>query len=184
MMNRRQALVAMIHALGLAGVSSVFGVSAQADQQPTKADKWLLSDSQVRLLVEVADTILPTTENSPGARAAGIGAFFQEMVSDYYSAEEQRIFLTGLQALQNQVVAAGYQSFEAMDVAQREALLLVLEDNADATYYRMIKQLTVWGYFSSEVGVKQALRFAPIPGRYDGSVKIQPGTKAWANIGA
>jgi hypothetical protein len=44
----------------------------------------------------------------------------------------------------------------------------------------MMKQLTLWGYFSSEIGMKQALRFLPIPGRYDGALPYKKGDKAWA----
>ena len=132
----------------------------------------------------MAETIIPTTDGSPGARASGIGAFFQEMITDYYSAEEQRIVLAGLGEFRSLVAATGKKHFGELDGSRREALLLALEVDADAAYYRMIKQLTVWGYFSSEVGVKQALRFAPIPGRYDGDVKIKPGARAWADIGA
>src|SRR5690606_35244285 len=101
--------------------------------------------------------------------------FMQEMVSDYYALEEQQVFLEGLGQLRH---------FLDLNPRDREELLLTLEQDSEAVYYQMIKQLTLWGYFSSEVGVKQALRFAPVPGRYDGEVKIEPGTKAWANIGA
>ena len=45
----------------------------------------------------------------------------------------------------------------------------------------MLKQLTLWGYFSSEVGAKQALAYLPVPGRYEGCLTIdQATTKAWA----
>ena len=47
-------------------------------------------------------------------------------------------------------------------------------------YYTMIKQLTLWGYFSSEIGSKQALRWVPIPGKYDGNLPYKKGDKAWA----
>jgi len=44
----------------------------------------------------------------------------------------------------------------------------------------MLKQLTLTGFFTSEVGMKQALRYVKIPGRYDGNYPYKKGEKAWA----
>lgn len=173
----------MMGALGLASASQVFGASAFLAGAPPAAGSLLLAKSDLQLVEEVADTILPTTESSPGAKAAGIGAFMQDIVSHYYGPADQKQFLDGLAELREYAQKHAGSGFIELAPKQREALLLELE-NADETppYYRMIKQLSVWGYFSSEVGTKQALRFLPIPGRYDGEVKIEPGTKAWANL--
>lgn len=47
-------------------------------------------------------------------------------------------------------------------------------------YYTMMKQLTLWGYFTSEIGMTKALRNNPVPGRYDGNAPYTKGEKAWA----
>ncbi|MEN9349871.1 MAG: hypothetical protein RL372_849, partial [Bacteroidota bacterium] len=47
-------------------------------------------------------------------------------------------------------------------------------------YFTMIKQLTLWGYFSSEIGATQALRYVAIPGKYEGCIPYKKGDKAWA----
>jgi len=47
-------------------------------------------------------------------------------------------------------------------------------------YFRMIKELTLLGYFTSEIGQTQALRFNMVPGRYEGCVPYKKGDKAWA----
>lgn len=47
-------------------------------------------------------------------------------------------------------------------------------------YYTMMKQLTLHGYFSSEIGIKQALRYLPVPGKYDGAYPYQKGDRAFA----
>lgn len=47
-------------------------------------------------------------------------------------------------------------------------------------YFRMMKELTLLGYFTSEIGCKQAQRYAETPGRYDPCVPYKPGDKAWA----
>ena len=47
-------------------------------------------------------------------------------------------------------------------------------------FYTILKDLTLTGYFTSEVGCTQALDYVKVPGRYDGCVPLKPGQKAWA----
>jgi hypothetical protein len=47
-------------------------------------------------------------------------------------------------------------------------------------YFRMIKELTLLGYFTSEIGYTQALRYVETPGRFEPCVPYAPGEKAWA----
>ncbi|GAB3897333.1 lactose 3-dehydrogenase subunit gamma LacC [Spirosoma agri] len=47
-------------------------------------------------------------------------------------------------------------------------------------FFTMMKDLTLTGYFTSEIGCTQALEYVAVPGRYDGCVTIKPGQKAWA----
>jgi len=47
-------------------------------------------------------------------------------------------------------------------------------------YFTMMKQLALLGYFTSEIGCKQARRYVETPGRYDGCVDYKKGDKAWA----
>jgi hypothetical protein len=53
-------------------------------------------------------------------------------------------------------------------------------DASPSHYYTMMKQLTLWGFFSSETGMTETLRHAPVPGKYDGAVPYTKGEKAWA----
>jgi hypothetical protein len=56
-----------------------------------------------------------------------------------------------------------------------------LEEDQPAHWFRMLKELTLLGYFTSEIGYEQALRYAETPGRYDPCVPYAPGEKAWAD---
>jgi len=49
-----------------------------------------------------------------------------------------------------------------------------------AHYFRMMKELTLWGYFTSEAGATKALRYVAVPGRYEGCIDYKKGEKAWA----
>ena len=47
-------------------------------------------------------------------------------------------------------------------------------------YFRMMKELTLLGYFTSEIGCKQAMRYVERPGTYDGNLDYKKGDKAFA----
>ena len=76
------------------------------------------------------------------------------------------------------------------DIARREAhdkknSVLAWKDQTDfeaspSHYYTMMKQLTLWGFFTSETGMTETLRHVAVPGRYDGAVPYVEGEKAWA----
>ena len=44
----------------------------------------------------------------------------------------------------------------------------------------MMKELTLLGYFTSEIGCTQALRYAETPGHYEPCVPYLAGQPAWA----
>jgi hypothetical protein len=50
-----------------------------------------------------------------------------------------------------------------------------------AHYFRMMKELALLGYFTSEVGCTQALRYVESPGRFDACIPYTPGEPAWAD---
>ena len=52
--------------------------------------------------------------------------------------------------------------------------------DSPAHYFRMMKELAVLGYFTSEIGCTQAQRYVESPGRFDPCVPYKPGEKAWA----
>jgi hypothetical protein len=49
-----------------------------------------------------------------------------------------------------------------------------------AHYFRMMKELAMLGYFTSEIGCTQALRYVEMPARFDPCVDYKPGDRAWA----
>jgi hypothetical protein len=47
-------------------------------------------------------------------------------------------------------------------------------------YFRLMKELALLGYFTSEIGCTRALQYAESPGRYDPCAPYAPGDRAWA----
>jgi hypothetical protein len=49
-----------------------------------------------------------------------------------------------------------------------------------AHYFRMMKELALLGYFTSEIGCTRAQRYIEVPGRFDPCIPYTPGEPAWA----
>jgi len=201
MMNRRDALARVALLMGGAVIGGDYFLTGCS---PASSDKEAgdtkgkaaannfkpLTPEQTAYLTEVADTILPATK-TPGAKAANVGSFMAVMVRDCYKPEDQQIFMDGLGKLEAASQKQNSKGFLESTPAQRTALLVALDaeqKNYSKTkkleqpnhYFRMMKELSLLGFFTSEVGATQVLRYLPVPGKYDGNVPYKKGDRAWA----
>jgi hypothetical protein len=187
-MNRRELLRSIALLTGATVVGGEFLLSGCKNPA---AGTLHFSPAMISLLDEVAETILPATD-TPGAKAAAVGAFMKVMVTDCYTKEQQDVFMKGIEDLDKKALAATQQKFVDCSTEQRHTLLTTLEKEAKTFneaseakktpthYYTLMKQLTLWGFFTSQTGMTESLRHLPVPGRYDGNVPYTPGEKAWA----
>ena len=148
------------------------------------------SEGDTAFLNEVAETILPATK-SPGAKEAKVGELMVVMVNDTYEEKDQKIFHEGILKLDEASKKANSKSFMEATPEQRTSLLTALDKEAKEYqkskkkedpnhYFTMMKQLTLFGYFTSKEGATQALRYIAVPGKYDGAYPYKKGDKAWA----
>jgi len=206
-MNRRDAIGRVALIMGGAVIGADFFLSGCKPKGAAGVDD-LFTPENTGYLNEIADTILPTT-SSPGAKAANVGGFMAVMVRDCYTPADQKTFLEGTTKLNDAAKTKFGSAFMSLNPQQRTDLLVALDkeqkdyttkrnkdlgDDAmkhkgDANYkapeipnhyFRMMKELTLLGYFTSEIGATKALRYVAIPGRYDGCIPYKKGDKAWA----
>lgn len=190
-MNRRDALsrVALILGGTVIGANIFLEGCRPADKKVMTGLDFQPED--IAYLDEIADTILPTTASSPGAKAAAVGTFMTVMVKDCYEEKEQKIFVEGMNKLQDACKKKNDKYFMECTPQQRHDLLVELDkEQRDHTkdkkkedadhYFRMMKELTLLGYFTSEIGATKALRYVESPGRYDACIPYKKGDKAWA----
>ena len=187
MMNRREALSTVAIIMG----GTVIGSEAFLTGCKASTKTVSFSKDDIAFLNEVAETILPAT-NTPGAKEAKVGEFMTVMVNDCYEEDNQIIFMEGMKALQFKDAKAKIgKSFMEASAEERHQLLVTLDaeakeyqknKKADAPthYFSMIKELTLTGFFTSEVGATKVLRYVATPGRFDGSAPYIKGEKAWA----
>jgi hypothetical protein len=187
--SRRQALARMLALTGSVMVGAEFFLtsSARADKRTTAS----FTPEELALMDEMGETILPATD-IPGAKAVGISAFMASVVNDCYDDATAAIFRAGLGQLDEASRTRNGKSFLVSAPADRTALLneLAREERVHSAanpgtssphYFHLFKQLTLLGYFTSEVGCTRALRYVAIPGAYHGDVPYRKGDKAWAN---
>ena len=186
MMNRREALSRVAIIMG----GTVLGAEAFLSGCKTNTKGITLSQDDIAFLDEVAETIIPTT-TSPGAKAAKVGDFMKVMVNDCYEEKDQTIFVDGIKKLDEASKKLNSKTFMESTPEQRKTLLESLDKEAKEYqktakpedpkhYFTMMKQLTLSGYFTSEIGATKALRYVAVPGKFVGSYPYKKGDKAWA----
>lgn len=163
--DRREALRRAALLLGGAlSAPLAAGVLAGCEARGVPDGSWrprVLTPHQAELLATIADQILPATD-TPGARAVGVHRFIDALLAESYSAAEREQFVAGL-------VELGQQRAQ-LDRLDREA----------APFFRSLKELTLVGYYTSEIGATRELHHVPVPGRYDGCVPLAQVGRTWA----
>ncbi len=187
-MNRRDALSRVALILG----GTVIGAEAFLSGCKTKkyGESLNFSPDDIAYLDEVAETILPATD-TPGAKDAKVGEFMAVIVRDCYDEKDQKTFLEGMKKLEDASKKKNNKTFMESTAEERHNLLVDLDKEANeykknkkgddpSHYFSLMKQLTLWGYFTSEPGATKALRYVPVPGRYEGCIPYNKGDRAWA----
>jgi hypothetical protein len=185
-MTRREAVRRIALLMGGAMVGSEILLKGQAIPGKKAAG---FTDEDRALLDEIGDTILPPTE-IPGAKAVQIGAFMAMMVGDCYTDREHALFREGLRKIDEACRAKAGKPFMESTPAERTELANALEAEQRAQYakkakddpphyFRMMKELTLLGYFSSELGCTRALRYVEVPGAFHADVPYRKGERAW-----
>ena len=166
--------------------------------KPSSVD-FSLTDNQKQIVAEVAELIIPKT-STPGAKDVGVPAFIMMMLQDCYKTPEHKSFTEGLNDLEK-------KQFLTMDTSQKTEILKQVEkdsveqmkayqvqqtkmgDNEDREqmaaqakglpYWRLMKELTMLGYFTSEEGIKSSFDYVPIPGKLE-MIQLKPNQKSFA----
>jgi predicted house-cleaning noncanonical NTP pyrophosphatase (MazG superfamily) len=186
-MNRREAVGYISVLLGgsLVGANTILsGCKSNTGTRKT------FSQTDIAYLDEIAETILPATK-TPGAKAAKVGQFMTVMVNDCYEEKNQKVFFEGMDKINDLSDKSFKKSFMEITPQQRHELLVKLDNEQkefqknkkpeeSSHYFRMMKELTMLGYFTSEIGCTQARRYTPVPGRYEGCIPYKVGDKAFA----
>lgn len=193
--NRRDfigAAAMLALALGIP-VAAVKLSQLPADEAP--------SERQQALLREVSQLVLPRT-GTPGAGEVGVGAFVALALAHGLEGTRRPLMrgadprllrhrrgdgsLDHAGWLEAELDRRAAGDFLAVDPAARAAALGALDAEALAEGvrehpWRRIKALVLTGYYTSEVGGAQELRYELVPGRWDPDIALKPGDRAWSS---
>ena len=219
-MDRREAVKSVAFLMGGALSATTIGVFLDSCNSPSpNKGANLFSADQDLMITEISDIIIPSTK-TPGAKAAGVGPFISMMIKECYPEEVQKVFVKGLEDLEDRSKKEFSNSFLKISVKERQQLLgklrdetvagqkadgdaerktkdssvtqksakediskpmaAKLKDTAKPYFFAIARDLTLLGYFTSEIGASQALEYVHIPGRYDGCVDLKPGQRVYS----
>ena len=136
----------------------------------------------------IAELIIPETD-TPGAKAARVNEFIDVMLTDWFTDEERASFRKGLAELDgDETPFIERETAEQVAILERagEAALAEQEERATSRspvatsdspaaqpFFSVMKWLTLWGYYTSEIGMDQELGHVVFPGSYEGCVSIR-----------
>lgn len=202
-MERREFLASLTALCGgaLASPCVAFLTRAEAAAVPAKASTPLFTPAQRELVAAATELILPTTD-TPGARDAGVPDFVEMMLVDWFYDDERAKFLEGLTRFDVLAKEKTGKRFADAPEADQIAVLQQLEKEGNAeiagaggnplaifmekkpvpAIFQSLKQLTLVGYYTSEIGGTKELKYEPIPGPFESCIETGKHDREWRRL--
>ena len=199
-MTRREAIQHASLVLGYAISAPAIGaVLNGCKAAPDLAFKPIFfSKEQAVLVSELSEIILPKT-TTPGAKDAGVPGFIDSLLGEVYSQEDRNKFINGLSEFDAEAEKTYGNKFVDCDHEEQISLFKKHHDEAitksagdgptgwwnsgagaDKPFVMKIKELTILGFFTSELGATKVLQYNQVPGPFQGCVPLTQVGKAWA----
>jgi gluconate 2-dehydrogenase gamma chain len=169
--NRRGLLASAALMLGGEVVMPLARALASDAMPGFSASQAQFTPDQRALVSAISDRIIPATD-TPGATAAGVPAFMEMMLADWYAPGDRDDFMNGLGMVEGYARVQYEKAFAALDPEQQDQILtLAMQGRIQelgGEFFQHCRQLVVLGYYTSEIGCKQERVYVPVPGHYDG----------------
>lgn len=189
---RRRITLGLGALIGASATSQLLGgsglSSALAFQQSDKTSRDLFSPQHKAIILHISDTILPKTD-TPSASELGVHHFIEHQLLHVYDSAQQNRSM----ALCDHIEEAAKQQFNAsfvvLTAAQQTALLNKVESVAPPftketkAEFSLIKSLVVFGFFTTEIGATQILKYQAVPGGFTPSIPYATVGSAWGSLG-
>lgn len=164
-LNRRHMLLGVVVLLGGAAALSRFTRKDMGESTPAGP---ALSTQQYLLLEEFADVMIPATD-TPGALAAGVPAFVREMLEQWASPASRAEIAGVLDDIERHAWGKFGAAFVELQPERRYELVRSFDEERVSRQdpaYNKFKHLLLIGYYHSEIGATQELRYELIPGAW------------------
>ncbi len=186
-MERREAIKRTAALMGgVIFAPTILGVLNGCTPSSERWNPVLFNRNQASLTTALADTIIPKTD-SPGAAEVGVPGFIEKMVNEVYTEEQRNGFLTGLNLFDEECRNSKGKLFSALTAdeqyeyaSQKNSEAIENERAEGPQFFLIFKELTMVGFFTSEVGATQVLRYEAVPGIYEGCIPFENVGRTWA----
>lgn len=190
-LSRREALHRLTLLVGGAISAPAMGAILSGCRAEPPTSDWTpqaLSNEQLEFLEVLVDRIVPATD-TPGAVDVGVPSFIDMLLQDWAEADERERFLSGFAALDEQSRGEHGAPFRQATPEQQNALLSRLDEEGvrarenevdPLPFFATLKEWTLIGYYTSEVGATQELQWLAVPGRYEGDLPVEEVGRTWA----
>lgn len=190
-MNRREALKRVGYLLGGAVSAPLAFGFLNTGLRAEPGIKWVpefFSASQAKTVSIVSDIIMPATD-TPSASELGVPKFIEGMVGEVWSPTDRERFVNELETFLRKAKADLGKDFNDASSSEQKAFVhkrheQIFGGNVDWSQRPFIwsmKELTITGYCTTEVGATKLLQYEAIPGGYEGCISLEEaGGRTWA----
>jgi hypothetical protein len=182
MIDRRTTLASLGAMFGTFLFAPIARAASAAQPLQGAIGKPVFAASQRALVAALSERVLPTTD-TPGAIAAGVPAYIEQLLAEWALPADVAPVLTGLAAIDARSMADYGTPAATASAAQQDALLTLAMNKAlpgAEPFFDIFRQLVVTGYYTSEIGITQEREYLPVPGSYDGAYPVAKVEKIWA----
>lgn len=153
-------------ASAVAAAAPVMAMPAAAGPQPEANWKPKFFDAhQNETLIALTELIIPATD-TPGAKAALVNRYLDLRYNEE-TPERQQEILQALAWFDGRSISVHGKPFVSLSESQQKALLEPLagaanskpEDEAGMKAFELMKELTIFGYYTSKIGLDEELRY-------------------------
>lgn len=193
-MDRREALKQLAFlsggALSLSTVAGIMGGCTAESGNGGSFSPQTLTDARNKMVTQLSERIIPATD-TPGAKAAKVNQYIDHMLTNWNTEEEKDHFLGGLDKVDERSNDRFESNFVDLGEADQITLMEELEqeamDNPNPVpgtdlkpFFSMMKEFTIVGYYTSEIGASKELKLNIVPGRYNACMPYSEVGRAWS----
>jgi len=182
-MNRRNALKYTGLAFGYAATAGTLATMMQSCQADVNSDGWspsTLSSDQVKMIGEVAETLLPATD-TPGAKDVMVHRYIDSWLTGYLNDENRQEAVASIETLEAYLNEAGSKKFANLSAEEQMDILSKLNKeaiNAEGPNpvqqaYLSLKGQVINTYFTSEKVGEEVLAYLPVPGPFQSCIPYE-----------
>ena len=153
------------------------------------------TESEAKTIAAILDMILPRTD-TPGALDVKSDIFIDKVIAKTYIEEAQAKMRSDIAAFNSECEKNFGGAFIELNASDKEKVLQAAEANSGKFspgvwgtavgkqepigFYRSIKSMAIWAYFTSEEIGKNVLAYDPIPGTYEPCMPLSEGQNRWS----